>query len=273
MVGGGPAYVLGHSDRELSRLTAQARLLEPATRQFLSEAGIAEGMRVLDIGSGAGDVAFLVAQLVGPGGEVVGSDRAAAAVAVARRRAREMRLDNVSFCEGDPSQLAFDRPFDAVVGRYVLLFQPDPAAMLRGVARHLRPGGLVVMHEPDWLAARSMPSAPTYDRCCQWLQDAFRLAGTDTNMAHRLYAAFVSAGLGMPELRMRTFIGGGAGCREFLAATADLIEALAPTLERLGIVTRAEIGPATLARRLIAEAGASGSIIIGRSEIGAWARL
>ena len=48
-----PAYVLGHSDRELARLTAQARLLERVTRQFLLDAGIRAGMRVLDIGSGA----------------------------------------------------------------------------------------------------------------------------------------------------------------------------------------------------------------------------
>ena len=61
------AYVLGHSDQEIARLKVQARLLEPITRQFLREAGIAAGMRVLDIGSGAGDVAFLAAELCAQG--------------------------------------------------------------------------------------------------------------------------------------------------------------------------------------------------------------
>ena len=75
-----PAYVLGHSDREISRLRVQARMLEPATRQFLREAGIEAGMRVLDIGSGAGDVAFLAAELVGASGEVIGCDLAAASI-------------------------------------------------------------------------------------------------------------------------------------------------------------------------------------------------
>jgi ubiquinone/menaquinone biosynthesis C-methylase UbiE len=55
------SYVLGHSDPELARLKMQARLLEPITRQFLREAGITAGMRVLDVGSGAGDVAVLAA--------------------------------------------------------------------------------------------------------------------------------------------------------------------------------------------------------------------
>ena len=55
---GNTTYVLGHSDREITRLRVQARLLEPATRRFLLEAGLSPGMRVLDIGRGAGDVAF-----------------------------------------------------------------------------------------------------------------------------------------------------------------------------------------------------------------------
>ena len=53
------AYVLGHSAREIDRLTAQARLIDPITRGFFRDAGIAAGMRVLDVGCGAGDVAFL----------------------------------------------------------------------------------------------------------------------------------------------------------------------------------------------------------------------
>jgi tRNA A58 N-methylase Trm61 len=99
-----PAYVLGHSDRELSRLRLQARLLEPATRQIFREAGIDAGMRVLDIGSGAGDVAFLTAEFVGASGEVIGTDVAAAAVAAAARSAEERGLARVSFRQGDPER-------------------------------------------------------------------------------------------------------------------------------------------------------------------------
>ena len=69
------AYVLGHSDGELARLNAQARLIDPITRQFLRDAGIIPGMRVLDVGCGAGDVTFLAADLVGGAGEVVGEPR------------------------------------------------------------------------------------------------------------------------------------------------------------------------------------------------------
>src|SRR5262245_16913782 len=182
-----PAYALGHTVRELERLSAQARFVGPITRQFFQEAGIRTGMRVLDVGSGAGDVAFLAADLVGETGEVIGTDKAAAAVAAATQRAAARGLHNVCFRAGDPTEMAFDRPFDAVVGRYVLLFQVDSAAMVRKLIGHLCPGGLIVFHEPDWSSARSFPPAPTYDRCCQWIVETFRRAGTDTNAANNLF--------------------------------------------------------------------------------------
>jgi ubiquinone/menaquinone biosynthesis C-methylase UbiE len=90
-------------------------------------------MRVPDVGTGAGDVAFLVAELVGVEGEVVGVDRS---IATARARADARSLGKVSFREGDPATMSFDQPFDAVVGRRFLQFQADPAAMLRALAGH-----------------------------------------------------------------------------------------------------------------------------------------
>ena len=268
-----PAYVLGHSDREISRLNVQARLLEPITRQFLRDAGITAGMRVLDIGSGAGDVAFLAAELVERSGEVIGSDTATAAVAAATRAAEQRGLRNVIFREGDPAHMKFNQPFDAIIGRYVLLFQTSPADMLRKVACHLRPGGVMVFHEPDWKSARSTPPAPTYDRCVAWIRDTFRIAGTDSDMAAKLYTAFISAGLPAPSMRMQTFIGGGAACSDFLHAVADLIGIIVPTMEHQAIATAAEADVATLAERLTAEVVINGSVVVGRSEVGAWTRL
>lgn len=268
-----PEYALGHSDRELQRLTAQERLIGPATRQFFREAGIGEGMRVLDVGSGAGDVAFLTAELVGATGEVIGADRVAAAVEAATKRARARGLRNVSFRQGDPATMTFDRPFDAVVGRYVLLFQANVPAMLGKLVGHLRPGGAIAFHEPDLGSVRSIPPAPTYDRCCQWIKETMRLVGTEVNMADRLHQAFVGAGLPAPSMRMQTFIAGGEGCADWLQGIADVADSLVPTMERLGVATAAEVEAATLAERMRQEVSAIGSVIIGRSEIGAWSRV
>ena len=77
-------YALGHSDDELDRLETQARIVDPVTRRFWAAAGVGLGMRVLDVGCGAGHTTMLLAQMVGEHGQVVGIDNAAPAVAAAR---------------------------------------------------------------------------------------------------------------------------------------------------------------------------------------------
>jgi len=266
-------YVLGHSDRELDRLNRQARLVDPITRRFLSSAGIVPGMRVLDIGSGAGDVAFLAADLVGAGGEVVGTDRSPAALATARQRADARSLRNVVFREGDPAEMTFDRPFDAVIGRYVLMFQREPAAMLRRLAKHARRGGVIFFHEPDWDGVGSFPPAPTYERCSQWISETLRLSDAETHMGLKLFSTFIAAELPAPSMQLETLVAGAANNADPLHLVADLAVTLADTMERLGVATAAEIGLETLAERMINEAAASGSVILGRFEIGAWSHV
>ena len=141
---GASVYVLGHSDRELERLHLQAKLVDPLTRQFLIEVGIVPGMRVLDVGSGAG------ANLVGPAAQVVGIDRSATPLARARSRVEALSLSNETFREGELLAMEFDQPFDAAVGRrYVLCFQPDPMGLLRKIAGLVCRGGIILFHQPD----------------------------------------------------------------------------------------------------------------------------
>ena len=264
------SYVLGHSDRELDRLSKQARLIDPITRRFLQAAGISAGMRVLDVGSGAGDVAFLAAELVGETGEVGGTDRSSAALATARQRAHARSLGNVDFLDGDPAGMTFDRPFDAVVGRYVLLFQPDPAAMVRRLAAHARPGGVIFFHEPDWDGVRSVPPAPIHDRCSGWIRETLRLSGVDTRMGTRLFSTFVRAGLPGPAMQFESIAAGGANNADALRLIADLAGSLAAEMERLDVAAAADIGIGDLAERMIGEAAAAGSVILSRFEVGAW---
>jgi SAM-dependent methyltransferase len=265
------AYVLGHSERELERLRLQAKLIDPITRQFLAEAGIGPGMRVLDIGSGAGDVAILAANLVGPAGSVVGVDRSPAAIARAEARVKDLSLSQVTFRQSELSAMAFDEPFDAALGRYVLCFQPDPTALLRSIAKQIRPGGIVVFHEPDRELMHSVPPAPTYDRACRWVSETYRRSGVDGRMGIKLYATFLAAGLPAPTMRLHAAIG-GANALDEVHLDADQAVTLAADIVRLGIATASELDADTLAERIIREMAANQSVIIGRAEIGAWSR-
>ena len=162
-------YQLGSDAAELKRLDLQGRVLAPATRTILQTAGIRPGMRVLDLGSGAGDVTFAAAGLTGPAGEVVGIDQSPESVAKATARAAGRGLSNVRFVAGDIHDRAPDGPFDAIIGRLVLMYVPDPAAVLRTQAGLLRPGGVVAPIEFDLHSARSLPRRRWWARRCPGL--------------------------------------------------------------------------------------------------------
>src|SRR5215469_392673 len=108
-------YILGHSEAEIRRLQAQAEILRPITERLLRSVGIRPGMRVLDLGSGAGDVAMLAAELVGPSGWVVGIDRNSQVLSIATERARGVGFRHLSFHEATVETFADDAGFDLVV--------------------------------------------------------------------------------------------------------------------------------------------------------------
>jgi ubiquinone/menaquinone biosynthesis C-methylase UbiE len=266
-------YELGHSDREVKRLRIQAQLVDPFTRQFFRDAGVTQGMRVLDVGSGAGDTALLVAELVGDSGEVLGVDRAPLAVAAAQSRIKTLGKYNISFRQGDLDALEVAEAFDAVVGRYVLVFNPNPAAMLKTVARLVRPGGLIAFHEPDWNGCRSNPVAPMYERCSDWIVRTFKKIGTNPFMGQDLHSAFVRAGIPAPSMALRALIGGPSDDLSYVDLIAELGITMAPVMEEQGVIARGEIDPASFRQQMRAEVERLGSLVVGRSEIGAWSRL
>ena len=78
----------------------------------------------------------------------------------------------MKFLEGDPAEMQFDRLFDAVIGRLVLMYCPDPVDAVRRLAGHLREGGLIIFQEFDIANARSLPLAPIFERHICWIKQA-----------------------------------------------------------------------------------------------------
>jgi SAM-dependent methyltransferase len=265
-------YVLGHTDAELKRLATQARLIDPITKRFLVSAGIKKGMRILDVGSGAGDVAILLAGLVGRKGEIVGTDLALTAIEAAERRVKASSLSNVTFRHGDPTVMLFDKPFDAVVGRYVLQFIPNPSAAIGHLSRHLRRGGLMFFHELDWGGARSSPTVPTYDRVCGWITRTIEGGGAQVRLGAHLASAFQRGGLSNPTLRLESVIASRPAAVDAIHLVTDVVATQLPNMERMGITKASEVELPTLAQRILAEVGADGTLV-GRAEVGAWAAI
>jgi hypothetical protein len=168
--------------------------------------------------------------------------------------------------------MSFDRPFDAVIGRYVLQFQKDPVAVLRNIAAHVRPQGLIIFHEIDWAGLASFPPVPTFDQVCQWGSTTMRRHGTETHMGTKLHGTFVGAGLGSPTMRLEAVVGGTPANLVWLGRFKELIATLLPEMERLGVATAEQVDIETLIERISEEAARSGSVIISHFQVGAWAR-
>lgn len=269
--GGSPTYALGHSQRELKRLTTQAALFEPFTRRMFEQAGLAQGMRVLDVGSGNGDVALLAASFVGESGEILGIDRAPAAVEAANARAQAAGLRNVAFVTGDPIALCFDRPFDAVVGRLFLMYQPDAVAMLRQLVRQLKRGGIVAFHEFDIRGAQCFPESGLFAKAKNWVEAALVRTGADGRMGLKLYSSFIAAGLPAPSMSMDASIGGGAQSPGSVLLP-EVIRSLLPVIERFGIATAEEVEIESLELRLCTEIAKLNAVTILPPLIGAWTK-
>ena len=257
-----PAYLMGRSEAETLRQLAQDRLYGPFTRRLLEDAGIEEGMKVLDVGSGAGDVALLAAELVGPTGSVVGVDKAPGVLRTASDRAEASGLTNVSFYAGDLREYVPGVGFDAVVGRLVLLYVPDPAAALRGLIEHLEPGGIVAFGEfnftPESVVAH--PPTPLWGKLWAWMQAVVRRAGLDPATGYDLRHAFLSAGLSEPRMNICSPVGGGPHWPGYDYA-AESLRSMLPLILKFGIAAEDEVRIDTLAKRLRAETVASGGVV------------
>lgn len=265
-----PRYVLGHSDHELRRLRYQSRYWSEATLSLLQAAGIRPGMRVLDLGCGAGDLSFMVASMVGPEGSVIGVDRAHEAIVTARARAARLGFSQTEFRRADVSAMVLDSQIDAIVGRFVLMYLGNPGQSLRRLVAQLRPGAIVAVLEMDMTTARSVPPAPLYDGAIQRVQQAFTDGGVPLDLGSNLWQIYLAAGLGMPRLQthIRVEAAPAAETSRYLAETTETLAALRSS----GAYRLQHAEEPSLEERLMRELSARRSTTVSPMVIGAWAR-
>jgi len=265
-------YILGHSEAEIRRLQMQAAILRPITERLLRCAGIQPGMRVLDLGSGAGDVAMLAAELVGPSGSVIGIDRNPQVLSIATQRARSRGLAYLTFQEASADTFLDKVRFDLVVGRYVLIHQTDPAAFLRAAAQLAKPGGTIAFHELRLRSAfHSLPQVPLWDLIDTLLRLAFSTAVPHYDAGDRLIQHFADAGLPEPRLFCETHILGTSDAPHY-AWVVDTLRSVLPQLRQIGIAPAEFMDMATLERRLREAIATAHSQVAGPPQICAWAR-
>jgi ubiquinone/menaquinone biosynthesis C-methylase UbiE len=263
-------YALGSTDAEHERLIRQAARFAPLTERLFRDAGIGPGQRVLDIGSGVGDVAILAARLVGPSGKVVGIERDARSAARAMNRVAEAGLRNVSFSQCDVNQIRSDEPFDAAVGRMILEFVPDPVGVLRSLSHLVRRGGILAFHEPSHAPFLALfADLPLWSATASLIPEILRRSGTNPEMGLALHRVFQDAGLPAPTMHMEMLLGSDP---DFTRWTYDVLCSLRPQILKLKVSLEMLGDFDTLAERLQAEVTMSKKVVPIVALVGAWAR-
>ncbi|MEB3983047.1 class I SAM-dependent methyltransferase [Mycobacterium sp. 663a-19] len=265
-------YVLGHADAEVQRLLLQGRLYNDYTEHALRLAGLRPGMRVLDVGSGPGDVSFIAARLVGPTGTVLGVDVAPEMIELARARAAEKGLTTVQFMQSPIDAIALDEPVDAVIGRLILMHLPDPAATLRQLSNRVRRGGVVAFSENDITDTRSIPELPLFRRVTAGIVRAFEAMGLSARFGTTLHTVFHDAGLGAPHLTLGAPVGTAADAG-ILSYAAEVWRLVSPIAHQHGFAIDELDDIDNFVSLFREEAAAADALITMPPLITAWARV
>lgn len=265
-----PDYVLGYGDAEHDRLIRQATLIAPITERFFREAGIGPGQRVLDLGSGLGDLSMIAARVVGPSGEVLGLERDAKSISRARARVAAAGFSNVRFTQADVKDLASDEHFDAAVGRFILMFLPDPLSVLQSVSRSVVPGGIVAFQETSWIPLLTLGAPlPLWSRVLGAIHETLRRSGANPEIGLDLYRLFQDVGLPAPHMHFEMPLGSDAS---FIAIFADLLRSIRPLADQHSVALE-ELGDFdTLLERIHVEIAAANTVVGIIPIVSAWAR-
>jgi SAM-dependent methyltransferase len=176
---------------------------------------------------------------------------------------------NVEFRPGDVGDVS-GTEFDAVVGRWVLMYVDDPVEAVRGAAARLRPGGVVAFQEGVFNEVRApFPSGPLHDQVLRWMTPPPGAPGPHVQMGLKLHETFLAAGLRRPGLRIDTPIGGGSDWAGYAYLVATL-RSLLPFLVQFGIVMAEEVDIDTLADRLRDEVVERNGVQFLPPLVGAW---
>lgn len=233
-----------------------------ATPSFLAKAGIAPGMRVLDLGCAFGELSRLVARMVGADGEVVGVDRNREYLGQARATEAEAGAAPIRYVEADlTGDLASigEAPFDAIVIRRVLMYLPDPAGLIARLPAWLRPGGLLAVQEHD---ATGLPIStaplPLHREVHRWVWDTVEAEGGRRTMGMSLPVMLEAEGW---------TIDGWRAAATLVSASepswlGHAVRGMLPRMVAGGVVAEGAVDLETLDARLDAEKRAAGSGLI-----------
>jgi SAM-dependent methyltransferase len=262
------ARALGLSAAERDRLIAQAEELTPSSRSLLDRIGLTDGWQAIDVGCGPIGILELLAERVGPTGEVVGLDSARSFLDIAAGVAAERALGNVTLVEADAAASGLaPSSFDLVHERLVLI-GPTREGIAREMIRLARPGAVIAAQEIDISGAFCEPAHPAWDRLLRAFRESVARVGAEPAIGRRLAAILTSAGVEDVELEVTARLDPPGSARR--TQVLDLVENARPGILRAGLLDESEL--AVRLSELRAHLADPATIVFGGLLFQAWGR-
>lgn len=233
-------YFLGYRQVELARLQQQAQQLVEESRWLFDQLDFPPGARVIEVGCGPQGCLDLLAERVGPQGTVVGLERSAETVELARQFVAAHHLDNVEVLQGDVRASGLPpASFDVATERLVLPVVPEPEQIIAEMVALVRPGGMVALHDADFVAHVCDPPLPAWSQLLQALQTYAQINGNDLFIGRRVPRLLRAAGLVDIQTRPLIHVYPPGHARRMILA--DFVENLRERLLAQGVLTEAEL--------------------------------
>jgi SAM-dependent methyltransferase len=221
---------------------------------------IEKGMRILDVGCGAGDLIVMTSELASDSGEVVGLDISENALAAARSAIEEKRVSKMRFVRADIAELPEDiGTFDVIVGRRVLMYLSDASRCVNNLLLHLAANGKMIFQESDCMASSfCAQSMPLHTKVQAWIWDTVAREGGDIHIGRQLYSLMRNAKLKILQMRAEAIL----HTDESGSDLGWVAKMMAPRMISRGVATPEEMDADTLEDRLRAELKESGAPFI-----------
>jgi ubiquinone/menaquinone biosynthesis C-methylase UbiE len=260
-------YVIRGGQAGYDRLLVLSRERWPDTRAFFERAGVAPGMKCLDVGCGGGFVTLELARMVQPGGTATGIDMDPVVLELARRAAAQQGLTNVDFVHRLVQDWSSRPEYDVVCSRFLLQHVPDPRSLIRAMWNAVRPGGVLMAEDTDWMGWSTDPPRPAMDFLRDRYLTLLERRGGDGRIGLKLRRYFHEEGIPSPETTLVAPLRLDSDRKSIAWLTID---ATADAFIKEGLASREELD--SIASSLREMAADPRAIVTGPKTFQVWAR-
>jgi SAM-dependent methyltransferase len=200
-------HTFGSDDAEIERLELLHRAWRASTLELWQHARIREGMTILDAGAGAGAATFELSKLAGEKGRVIAVERSAILAMALSMMASGRNAANVAVVQSSLTDFAWPEALaDVVWCRFGLCHVCDAVAVVCGMVRSLKPGGVIVLQDAfDCGTWRLAPQSAEFESYVTKMMADRRADGAEPDIGLALPAILQDAGLTLELVRPVVF--------------------------------------------------------------------